>query len=150
MMILRANFLANQFLRQELVANLALEIFKILAALGHLGFQRFHRWQFVLLADCVQAFDDVGVDGESIILGALCEQGLVDQIAQQVLFLRRDCRLNLLQSALRAIILHFALEGGSRVLQIFPRNDVVVHAGDNFLDHSALGLRGAGMLRPEK
>ena len=38
-----------------------------------------------LLADRIQALDDVGVDVNAVILGALHQQGLIDQIAKQVL-----------------------------------------------------------------
>ena len=128
----------------KLVANLALEVLEILAALGDLRLQRFHGGHFVLLADGVQPLDDLGVDVNAIILGALHEQGLIDQIAKQVLFLRRDLLANLFRSAFRAGVPRFTLEGGSRVRQVLPRDDLVVHAGDNFLDHGALRLRARG------
>ncbi len=97
------------------------------------------------MADGVQPLDDVGVDVNAVILGALREQGLIDQIAKQVLVLRRHFRCGSgpecnsgsppgLRSRRRL----------ARLLQVLARDDIVVHARHNLLDHGALGLRGGG------
>ena len=101
-MMPRADFLADQFLRQQLVPNLALEVLEILPGLVDFRFQRFHAGQFVLLADRIQSLDDIGIDVDAVILGALHEQGLIDQIAKQILIFCRDLRLHLFRGAIRA------------------------------------------------
>jgi hypothetical protein len=95
------------------------------------------------MADRVQALDDVGVDVDAVILGALHEQGLIDQIAQQVLFLVLHLSREAVPGCNSGTPRALRLRGSARLFQVFARDDVVVYAGDDFLDHDALGVCAA-------
>ena len=138
---LLADFLAHHLLRDDAVADVGFEVLP-----GHtlfLGrlFQVFQGFQVVLLAELVQLLDHLGfaVDVQFLALGE--PELLVDEAAQQV-FVGLG---GLLHGG--AVLFGLLVQILERAIVIGPRDDLVVHAGNDALDRgSAVGaLRRGGM-----
>src|ERR1700692_2544109 len=128
---LRAYFLANHFLRDYLVAQVLLEFF-IGSALG-LGrlLQFFHGSQIHLLASLVQTLDECPVPGNAHFLALLQKQLLVNQVPQNV-------ALPFRKSAVgrgRVLLLNLLLELVAAPHVLRARNDLVIDAGNNIIEH---------------
>jgi hypothetical protein len=76
-----ANFLANDGLGENAIANAGFEVVPVDALRSDGTFQRVHVGQFVLNADLVELLDDVAGDVDAHILATLGKERLVDQIA---------------------------------------------------------------------
>ena len=80
----RPNFAADDFLREDVVADIVLEVFPVYSFRSDRLFQGFHAVQFVLDSNLVELLDHVGLDVQSHILAALDQQRLIDQFAQRI------------------------------------------------------------------
>ena len=96
-----------------------------------------------MLADVVEALDQVGFDADAHVLGALDHQRLVDQTAQQIFLLVFVFGGEFVRQAILAVMGNFVFQLHVGMLVVGLSDDVVIHAGDNFLDDGGLGL-GAG------
>ena len=76
---------ADDFLHQELAADLVFEVLPIHALLFRVLLQVFDGRQVVLLAHLIQPLDEVGFHVNILVFGLLDHQRLVDQVAQKVL-----------------------------------------------------------------
>ena len=112
--------------------------------------QIFDGGQVVLLADVVEPLDQIGLDVDVHVLGALDQELLVDHVAQQILLaiFRREP-----ESAPAGNSGSPARTSCCRpvdgLLIIGKRDDLVVHAGDDFFDDDALGLGDGRREEPE-
>ena len=134
----RAHFVANDVLRKDLIADLALVIFRHNSRLAQLVVQLVHILQLILLAHAVHLLDHVRFHVEVEVLALLHQQRLVDKIAKQVLLFVLDGHFNLRGRAVLAVLAHFVGHRCPRATQIGERDDLVVHARDDLLHHAFL------------
>ena len=79
-----ADFLADDFLGEDALADVVFEVFPVEAVAGDSLFEIFHAGELILNTDGIKALDDVGLDAEAHVFAALDEEGLVDQIFERV------------------------------------------------------------------
>ena len=106
-------------------------------ALGGL-FQVLHRFQFHFLAHFVEPFDHFGIGGDAQVLALFEQQLLVDQIAQNVLVLFGDDLVGIR----RVLLLRFLFQLVLAAQVLGARNDLIINAGYNLLDHRVGGQNG--------
>ena len=136
----RTDFAADDALGEQAGADIVLEIFPVGALRGDGFFEVFHGIDFILDANLIELFDDFGLDIDAHILAALDEQRLVNQIAESVFLAVFDVGLELLGSAFALAFLLGVLFGGStRFVELGAGDDLVVDAGDDFLDGLGVG-----------
>src|SRR5512135_788135 len=138
---LGADFLLDDFLGDDVLAQVLLELFVGDALLlGGLG-QVIHGGQVHLLADFVKPLHQVGFRGKAQVIALLQQKLLVNQVAQDVFLLAGDLLRR--GALLLAFLLHLLLAA----VELGAGDDVVVDAGNNLLHHRArLHIRLAGSI----
>src|SRR6516162_8072487 len=135
-----ADFLLDDLLGEDVFFEVLFEFFER-NALGLRGFfQILHGVGVHLLAQLIKSLDDVGISADAKLIRLLGKQPGVDQIAQQVFFLRL-----ILRRYVRIHLSLFALELLFTAMQFGERNDAVIDARDDLLDHR--GVRGLAVGR---
>ena len=125
------DFLADYLLGDDLVAHVLLEILKRDSLAGSGLLQIFHRVEVHLLAHFVELFDQLGVAGNAQVFAFFQQQLLIDEIAQHVFILFSD---NLFGVS-RVLLLRLLAQLLLATLELGAGNDLVIDAGDDFLDH---------------
>ena len=137
----RSDLAADDLVGQKAVAKVVFEIFVINPLVLYGLLQGFHVRQLVLLADLVEFLDELGLDGNPHVLGALHQERLIDQVPESILVLVPDQSLQLFRSAPGAFLAGFVLGSGMGALQVGKRDDFIVYPRNNFLDDLAGSLR---------
>jgi hypothetical protein len=134
-----ADFLRNDFLSDDLVAQVLLEFF-VGSALGFRRFFQFlHAAEVHLLAHFVEALDEFGVAGDAEVFALLQQKLLVDQVAQDVALLVCEIAIGVRGILLRDFLLQ--LIAAANVFR--AGDDLVIYPGDNLFDHG-VGWRQNG------
>src|SRR5581483_1676159 len=89
-----------------------------------------------LLAEFIEALDDLGVAGDVEVGGFLHEELLVDEVAKNVFLM-----LGELLVGIEALFFCLGDDLLLRFLEIVTGNDRVVHAGDDLFNHRVAGGR---------
>src|SRR5690242_3316076 len=143
----RPDFLANHFLREQMVFDVALEILPVHAFRSDGFFQRVNAIELVLRANLVELLDDVGFHADAHVLGALDEERLVNQVAKGVFLAVFNRRLQLFGSATAlALLLGIVGSALARFLILAKGDDFIVDARDDLLDGLS-GIRISGLGR---
>ena len=126
------HFLPNHTLRDDLVAQVLLEVFIRSSLRLRRLLQILHGFEIHLLAHFVEALDEFGVAGDAKIFAFLQQELLVNQIAQNVALLLGENALGVS----RVLLLHILLDLIAAANVFRARDDLIVYAGDNLFDHS--------------
>src|SRR5580692_5485749 len=94
-----ANLAADHLFGEQTTADIVLEIFPVETLLGNGFLESFHAGEFIFDADLVELLDDIRLDADAHVFGALYEKGLVDQFAERVFLAVLDQLVQLFGSA---------------------------------------------------
>ena len=125
-----ADFAPDDFLGDDLVAQVLLEVFKAHALFLRGFFHFFDALQVHLLADFIQLLDDLGIAGNAHVFALLHQQVLVDQIAQHVLLVFGESGVSLRAKFLLQLVQQLV----AAALEFRAGDDVAVDAGDDLLN----------------
>ena len=113
-------------------------------ALGDFALQIFHGGDFILLANLVQRLTTSVSTLMPMSLPRCTSSELSIRSRSRSFSFAATCSRICSGVQVAAVLLRLAGESVARFLQVFSRNDFVVDAGDDFLDHVALVLRSRG------
>ena len=118
-----ADFLANHFLSDDLVALVLLEVFPGDALLDGFLLKILQGIELHILAHLVEVFDQLGVAGDAEVFAFVEEELLVDEIAENVLF-----TLGVeLVGIFGILLLHLVPKLGLAALELRLGDDLIVH-----------------------
>ena len=130
-----ADFFADHFLSDDLVAHVLLEVFPGDALLGGFFFEVFEGLKLHVFAHLVETFDEVGVAGNAEVFRLVEEELLIDEIAQNVFFAFGK----LLIGVLGILLFDFVAELIFAAIVFGTRDDLVVDARNDLFDDLSAG-----------
>ncbi len=135
-----AHFALDHLLGHDAVAQLVLVVFPDNALRFDGLLEIIECGEVVLLANFVEALDQVRLDVDIHVLGACDQELLVDHVPQQILLAILQFGLNLLRRAILAILVDFLRESGGSLVVIGHGDDLIVNPGNDLFDDVAFGL----------
>ena len=127
----RTHFLPNDALRDDLVAQVLLEVLIRSSLRLCRLLQLFHGFELHLLAHFVEALDEFSVARDAEVFAFLQQELLVNQIAQHVALLLGKSAVGVR----RVLLLNLLLELIAAADVFRARDNFVVHPGDDLFDH---------------
>ena len=125
-----ADFFANYLLRNDLVAQVLLEVLPGDALFGSLLLELFQTLKLHVLAHLIEPFDQLGVTADAEILAFFEEELLIDEIAENIFFTFRIDPVGIARVLLLSFFFQLVFAAG----ELRTGDDLAVDAGDDLFD----------------